>query len=81
MDANTIQTLFEYDRWANARILDAAATLSKEQFLRDLRSSHGSVRDTLMHIISGEWIRLMRWQGNVAQGNVKLRGIPDNTAS
>jgi uncharacterized damage-inducible protein DinB len=63
MDAKTIKPLFEYNRWANARILDAAVKLSDEQYTRDLRSSHGSVRGTLVHIIGGDWIWLMRWQG------------------
>ena len=63
MNTATIETLFAYNRWANARVLDAAAKLTPEQFTRDLRSSHHSVRDTLVHIISGEWIWLMWWQG------------------
>lgn len=63
MDATTIQALYEYDRWANARILDAAEKLTAEQFSRDLHSSHGSVRETLVHILSAEWIWLMRWLG------------------
>jgi uncharacterized damage-inducible protein DinB len=64
MDAKTIQPLFAYNRWANARILDAAAKLTEEQFTRDLHSSHGSVRGTLVHMISGDWIWLTRWQGS-----------------
>jgi uncharacterized damage-inducible protein DinB len=44
-------------------MLDAAAALTAEQFTRDLSSSHHSVRDTLVHILSGEWIWLRRWQG------------------
>lgn len=58
-----IQELYEYNRWANARMLDAASRLTPEQFTKDLRSSHRSVRDTLTHVMSAEWIYLKRWQG------------------
>lgn len=55
MNKDDIQLLFECDRWANKSALQAAATLSGEQFTRDLGGSFRSVRDTLVHIISGEW--------------------------
>jgi hypothetical protein len=49
-----IQLLYEYDRWANNRVLQAASALSPEEFTRDLGGSLCSVRDTLVHIIGGE---------------------------
>lgn len=58
-----IQELYEYNRWANARILDAASRLTPEQFTKDLRSSHRSVRDTLAHVMSVELIYFKRWLG------------------
>lgn len=61
MTVDDIQLLFEYDRWANGRALRAAATLDREQFTRDLGGSFKSVRDTLVHIIGGEWIWLQYW--------------------
>ena len=36
MIKDDIQVLFEYDRWANNRVLQATSTLSDEQFTRDL---------------------------------------------
>jgi uncharacterized damage-inducible protein DinB len=57
-----IQLLFEYDRWANKRVLQAASALSAEQFTRDLGGSFRSVRDTLVHIIAGEWGWLAYWK-------------------
>jgi uncharacterized damage-inducible protein DinB len=62
MNKDDIQLLFEYDRWANDSVLQAASTLSVEQFTRDLGGSFGSVRDTLVHIISGEWGWLTIWK-------------------
>jgi uncharacterized damage-inducible protein DinB len=57
-----IQLLFEYDRWANNRVLQAVSALRDEQFTRDVGGSFRSVRDTLVHIISGEWGWLAYWK-------------------
>jgi uncharacterized damage-inducible protein DinB len=55
MTKHDIHLLFEYDRWANNRVLQAVSTLTVQQFTRDLGGSFRSVRDTLVHIIGGEW--------------------------
>jgi uncharacterized damage-inducible protein DinB len=62
MNRDDVQLLFEYDRWANGSVLQAASALSVEQFTRDLGGSFGSVRDTVVHIISGEWGWLTIWK-------------------
>ena len=62
MTRDDIQLLYEYDRWANNRVLQAASALSTEAFTRDLGGSFRSVRDTLLHIIGGEWIGLAYWK-------------------
>jgi uncharacterized damage-inducible protein DinB len=62
MNKDDIQLLFEYDLWANNRVLQAVSALSVEQFTRDLGGSFRSVRDTLLHIIGGEWGWLTYWK-------------------
>jgi len=62
MTKGDIQLLYEYDRWANNRVLQAASTLRAEEFTRDLGGSFGSVRDTLVHIVAGDWGWLMCWK-------------------
>ena len=62
MTKDGIQLLYEYDRWANNRVLQAVSALSVEQFTRDLGGSFRSVRDTLLHIIGGEWGWLEYWK-------------------
>jgi uncharacterized damage-inducible protein DinB len=62
MTKDEIQLLYEYDRWANDRVLQAASTLSVEKFTRDLGGSFPSVRDTLVHIVSSEWAWLKIWK-------------------
>jgi uncharacterized damage-inducible protein DinB len=62
MTKDDIQLLYEYDRWANNRVLQVVSALSAEQFTHDLGGSFRSVRDTLVHIIGGEWIWLAYWK-------------------
>jgi uncharacterized damage-inducible protein DinB len=62
MNLEDICLLYAYDRWANGRVLDAAAQVTAEQFTRDLGGSFHSIRDTLLHIIGGEWIWLEYWK-------------------
>ena len=62
MTKDDILLLYEYDRWANNRVLQAASGLSPEQFTRDLGGGFRSVRDTLVHIIAGEWGWLTYWK-------------------
>jgi uncharacterized damage-inducible protein DinB len=62
MTKDDIRPLFEYDRWANTRVMQSVAKLSAEQFTRDLGGSFRSVRDTLVHLIGGEWIWLQYWK-------------------
>src|SRR5580658_6464511 len=62
MTKDEIQLLYEYDRWANNRVLQAVSTLSAEEFTHDLGGSFRSVRDTLVHIVSSEWAWLTYWK-------------------
>src|SRR5690242_5270261 len=71
MNKNDLEYLLDYNGWANRRILSAASKLTPEQFTTDLRSSHGSVRDTLTHIVAAEWMWLERWNGTSPAGLLK----------
>jgi uncharacterized damage-inducible protein DinB len=63
MDHATIGALYRYNLWANEQVLDAVSRLSRDDFTRDLKSSHGSIHETLTHLVWGEWIWLRRWKG------------------
>jgi uncharacterized damage-inducible protein DinB len=63
IDARGIRDLYRYNRWANHRLIEAAGRLTTDEFTRDLGSSHGSVRDTLVHACGAEWVWLQRWKG------------------
>ena len=63
MNAEEFCTLYEYNSWANRRVIESCAQLNADQFTRDLVSSFHSVRDTLAHILGAEWLWLERWHG------------------
>ena len=63
MSPEEMQLLFDYNAWANRRVLAAAEKLTTQQFLDPLHSSFSSVRDTLAHIYGAEWAWLERFQG------------------
>jgi uncharacterized damage-inducible protein DinB len=68
MELNNVRQLYDYNRWADRRILTVAGTLAGDDFTRPMGNSFSSVRDTLAHILSGEWIWLERWQGRSPKG-------------
>jgi uncharacterized damage-inducible protein DinB len=65
-----MQALYEFNAWANHRCLDAAGALSAEQFIKPLGSSFSSVRDTLVHVYSAEWLWLERFEGRISKGHI-----------
>jgi uncharacterized damage-inducible protein DinB len=64
MESDRIKQFYEYNRWANDRTFEAASRLTTEEYTKDLHSGHRSVRDTFVHIISVEWIYLLRVRGD-----------------
>jgi uncharacterized damage-inducible protein DinB len=63
MTPEEIRSLYDYNAWANHRVLDACEALAEEQFARNLGASFPSARDTLVHIMGAEWVWLERWNG------------------
>jgi len=63
VDSNEVRNLFDYMCWAHERMMRTVVDLPNEEFLRPLGSGHSSVRDTLVHIMSVEWLWLSRWHG------------------
>lgn len=55
--------LVQYNDWANARMADTIGELPETAQSTPITSSFGSIRETLAHIASAEWIWLRRWQG------------------
>lgn len=76
----TLRELFDYNYWARDRQLEACAALTQEQFLRPLGSSFSSLRDTLAHLLSSEWVWLESWRGRLPRGLVASEEFPNLAA-
>src|SRR5438874_1249236 len=71
VDIQTLQRLFEYNDWADGRLLECAGPLDDERLDRRFDIGPGSLRRTLLHIFVGEdvWVRRCsghsetRWTG------------------
>ena len=77
MNLADLKTLLDFHYWARDRVLDAVQALTPEQFTRDMGSSFRSIRDTLVHLYSGEWAWYQRWQGASPTAMLAADGFPD----
>lgn len=64
MNLEDIRFLYEYNAWANARILASCARVTPEQYAAPAQLSHGSLRGTLVHALAVEVLWRQRCQGN-----------------
>lgn len=81
MNPNDIRKLFEYNYWANARILNAAARLTNEQFIAPGNLSFGGVRGTLVHAFGAEHLWRRRTQEGISPASLPPEaGYPDLAA-
>ena len=62
MNLQDIRNLINFHYWARNRVLDAVEQLTPEQFTKDVGGSFGSVRNTILHVLSTERIWLARWK-------------------
>jgi uncharacterized damage-inducible protein DinB len=60
----TIKLLYDYTKWADGRMFEAVSKLTPEQWTKDLGSSLKSTRDTVVHLVSAQWIWISRWKGD-----------------
>jgi uncharacterized damage-inducible protein DinB len=72
-----LRFLFNFNAWADRRILDACGSLTNEQFTRNLGSSFGSVRDTVVHLYGAEWVWNERIEGRSPTALVSGAGFSD----
>ena len=70
MSPEALIALLDFHYWARDRLLDAVDRLTPKQFRRDLGSSFGSVRDTLVYLVSAKGAWCSRWQGESPSGHL-----------
>ena len=77
MFVEALRALYGYNRWATERVLEAAAGLSPDQLLAPGTAGHGSIRDTLVHLIAAQRGWLSWWNGSLtAKEAIALRPDP-----
>lgn len=77
MLSEAIRTLYGYNRWANEQLLDTAAQMTAEQLHTPGEAGHGSVRDTLLHVISAHRNWLALWNGSRTSEEIFSQGFAD----
>ena len=78
MILEVIRELYDYNAWANQKILTQAAHVSPEDFLRNFPGvSFGSLRSTLAHTMLVQQNWLLRWQGQQLVDWPDLSTYPD----
>jgi uncharacterized damage-inducible protein DinB len=55
MTVKDLEGLYSYGCWANKHLFHVISQLTPEQFTRDVAGSYGSIRNTMVHILSAEW--------------------------
>lgn len=60
--ADYVRSLYDYNQWANDRVLATVAALSEDELGRDAGASFGSIEANLAHILMGQVVWLARWK-------------------
>jgi uncharacterized damage-inducible protein DinB len=71
MTVKDLERLFDFGYWANRKLFDVMSGLTPEQFAQPVADNHGSIRNTMVHMLSAEWGWLDRCGG-------PARGAPLN---
>jgi uncharacterized damage-inducible protein DinB len=76
MNKQDVLILYQYNQWANAKILNAAAPITPEQFIAPASFPHGGLRGTLVHTLFAEWIWRKRWEGTSPTSRLNPEDFP-----
>ena len=76
MQISDILLLYDYNNWANQRILDTAVQVSPAQFVAPTGHSFGSLRGTLVHLLDTEWGWRMLCQHHASTPLLKEEDFP-----
>jgi len=80
MTAAEFVDLYEYNRWAHERTLEATIELTNEQYEKEVGGSFPSLKATLQHMLGTEAVWLSRWAGHSLGEPPDFSGLGDATA-
>ena len=58
MTVAELQRLYDYSYWASRKLMQVVLQLKPDQFSQDVAGSYGSIKNTLVHVVSAEWGKL-----------------------
>ena len=76
MNVQDIREIYDYNYWANQKILDAAEKVTPEQFAAPTDHSFVSLHGTLVHILDTEWGWRTLLQGKGFTTDLKPENLP-----
>lgn len=62
--------VFEYNRWANLRLIDACRALGDEHLDARVPGTSGTVRELLLHVVGGQQTLVLRTMGRQHEGEL-----------
>jgi uncharacterized damage-inducible protein DinB len=71
-----LAALFEYNRWADDRIVASIRLLTPEQYTRQPAADCRSVHGTLIHMADATLIWVRRLQGETVSGRIDEASVP-----
>jgi uncharacterized damage-inducible protein DinB len=76
MTVKDLERVYDYGYWANSKLFAVVSQLTPEQFTATVAGSYGSIRNTLVHILSAEWGWLDRCGGPARGPALKADDYP-----
>jgi uncharacterized damage-inducible protein DinB len=55
MTVDDIRRSYEYSYWANRKLFQVMEQMAADQFTQAVAGSYGSIRNTMVHVMSAEW--------------------------
>lgn len=77
----TITLLYRYNSWAMRTMFDALEKLNPEQYMAPGCSGHGSIKDTLAHMLSVQWGWFSWFDGSLPLDKSKAVKLKDSEIS
>ena len=79
MDKSDVLELLNYNRWAKEKLIVSLEQVTQEDFEKDMHSSHGGIRGTLLHILFAvnAWSSRLKGEAMVPLDNASLMTVND----
>ncbi len=80
MNIQDIKFIYEYNYWANGKILAAVKNVTGEQFLAPAEYPFGGLRGTMLHVVDAEYGWRGLFEGGPFNEDLKVENFPNFSA-